>query len=170
MIRLIAFAAFVCLVSCDRKSNAKAPSEVSPILSAPEVAQIGFATKAVRAVSQSKWDQDQFGSASIVEQDIKSTAPMADQPSLFPRYTIIRETYENPELADSRLKRLRDHDPGLDDKIHSGLVLRDGFATGKDVWIVTTDAVIFSHLELGKVKGNLEELKNAKAGALPVAR
>jgi len=82
---------------------------------------------------------------------------------MFPRFTIIRETYENPELASTRLKRLRDHDPSLDDKSNSGLVLRDGFATGKEVWIVTTDATIFSYRELSKVKKNLEELKSAKA-------
>ena len=82
---------------------------------------------------------------------------------MFPRFTIIRETYESPELAGTRLKRLRDHDPSLDDKSNSGLVLRDGFATGKDVWIVTTDATIFSYRELSKVKKSLEELKNAKA-------
>lgn len=132
--------------------------EVSPILSNTELEQLGFKSKAVRSVSQSDWDRQQFGPADLVEQEIRSLNPMKDDRSMFPRFTIIRESYGNEELAQQRWRRLRDHDPELDSKLHSGLVLRDGFVRGKDVWIVTTDAVIFSHQELDKIMRNIQNV------------
>jgi hypothetical protein len=47
--------------------------------------------------------------------------------------------------------------------MNPGLVLRDGFVSGEHVWIVTTDVVKFSDLELNKVKMSIEALK--KPGA-----
>lgn len=168
MIRAITIATFACLISCKNGSHQHAPSDVEPILSRLEVAQLGFKTRAVRAPVQSKWDQEHFGSASIVEQDIRSLNPMAEDPSCFPRYTIIRETYDNPQAASNRLRNFRDHDPDLNSKMNPKLVLRDGFASGENIWFVTTDAVIFYNLGLQKVKMNLEALKKPQ-GQQPAA-
>jgi hypothetical protein len=132
--------------------------EISPLLSKIELEQLGFQSKALRSVPQSDWDRQHFGPADMVEQEIRSLKPMKDDPSLFPRFTIIREIYGSQGLAEQRWRRLRDHDPELDSKIHSGLVLRDGFVRGKNVWIVTTDAVIFSHQELDKIMRNIQNL------------
>lgn len=134
-------------------------AELTPLLAQAELEQLGFKGKALRAVVQSDWDQQQFGFARIVEQDIKSLKPMANDSSLFPRYTLIRETYENDQQASSRLERLRDHDPELNNKMNAGLVLRGGFVKGKDVWILTTDAVIFSRQELEKVLRGIKNLR-----------
>jgi len=163
MIRAIAIATLACLVSCKKDSHGRAPSDGTPLLSQSEVAQLGFKTKAVRASVQSKWDQEHFGSASVVEQDIRSLNPMAESSLTYPRYTVVCETYDRPEAAINRLKRLRNHDPDLDGKMNPGLVLRDGFASGENVWIVTTDAVVFSDQELQRVKRNLEALKKPRA-------
>lgn len=165
MIRAIAIsiATLACLVSCKKNARGHGPPDTNPLLSQSEVAQLGFKTKAVRTSVQSKWDQQQFGSASVIEQDIRSLNPMTADSSTFPRFTVVRETYARPEAASNRLKRLRDHDPDLDDKMNPGLVLRDGFTSGENVWIVTTDAVVFSHNELQKVTRNLEALKKPRA-------
>ena len=143
------------------------PAEVKPLLSQSEVTQLGFMTKAVRVSVQSQWDQEHFGTAAVVEQDIRSLTPMAENSSTFPRFTVVREIYDQPEAASNRLKRLRDHDPDLNDKMNARLVLRDGFATGETIWIVTTDAVVFSNQELQKVKSNLEALKKPRAESGP---
>lgn len=163
MIRAIAVATLACLVSCNKGSPGHVPSKVKPLLSQSELTQLGFMTKAVRVSVQSQWDQAHFGSASVVEQDIRSLTPMAENSSTFPRFTVAREIYDQPVAASNRIKTLRDHDPDLNDKMNARLVLRDGFATGEIVWIVKTDAVIFSYQELQKVKSNLEALKKPRA-------
>lgn len=151
----------VALNSCERKTDATV-SEKSNILTETQTNTVGFKTLATRVVSQSDWDKKNFGSAVIIEQDIKSLTPMKEESSMYPRFTLIRESYQSAELATQRLKRLRDHDPSLDNKEYSGLVLRKGFNSGFDVLIITTDATIFSHQELDKITQKIQEINSKK--------
>jgi len=135
-------------------------SEVPALITKSDWKQIGFnVKKEVSVKKQSEWDTKQFGKADITEQDIKSIAPMKGHENMYPRYTITRETYKSNQLAEKRLVRLRDHDPLLDSKMQPKLVLRRGFTSGKEVWIVATDAVIFSKTELDKVLKAIQDFK-----------
>ena len=85
---------------------------------------------------------------------------MKGKENMYPRYTLIRESYKDADGARKRGLRLRDFDPKIDAKTkqHAGLVLRQGFVSNRDVIIVTTDAVIFSHRDLNDLADDLELL------------
>ena len=160
----------VSLVSCksskqEAEVNAEASQAViTELLSDGESGKLGFKSSPTEVVAQTPWELKQFGEASILHQFVKSKSPMKQNSSMFPRFTIIRETYSTSDHAVSRSGRLREFDPSLDTKTKegAGLVLRDGFSVGNMVWIVTTDAAIFSQTELKSFTQYLKSLKSAR--------
>ena len=143
---------FAILASCG--------SDPAPVVSEQDVTALGFKTVATRTIEQSDWDRKAFGEADIFEQDIKSLTEMKGHPNFYPRFTLIRETFRSREQAENRIIRLREHDSKIDSKMFPKLLLRDGFSAGKEVFIVTTDAVIFSHEELDKMTSGLKRIKS----------
>ena len=162
MIRILLLAVFALLCCCEREKEPVQKKQPDVILSADLAGRLGYKIRENRRVVQSQWDENNFGKALIIEQDIKALKPMVGRDDLFPRFTLIRETYEDEDSAKQRVLRLRDFDPKFDDKtkLHAGLVLRQGFASGQKVIIVTTDAAVFSYDELPSLAEELEVLFN----------
>lgn len=160
MFRTLIFSVLFVLVACQSKRNKEVVETRQALLSQVEAERLGYKVGVTDEVQQSAWDARQFGSATILSQAVKSLSPMAQNATMFPRFTIFCEQYGSVAEATVRAGRLRDHDPSLDNKDFPELVLRDGFCVGKDVWIVTTDAVIFSHSELQEFTWKLKSIKS----------
>jgi len=108
---------------------------------------VGYKTMEHGAAKQSEWDAQTFGKATVKFQKIKATEPMsttAGGSSTYQRYKVYQETYATVEAASYRAQNIRKRDPKLNTKMKPELLLRNAYAEGKHVYVVTTDVMAFA--------------------------
>ena len=71
------------------------------------------------------------------------------------RFTIVEETFQGNDVAESRFERLKDNDPALNSKRHPETILRDGFCTKNRVLYAMTDVSKFEIEELPAIVTSL---------------
>jgi len=158
------------LVGCDncaKNDAAQKATEVTVDHIVPEkvISAWGYRTVSTDKRTQSAWENDTFGSATIRIQSIKAVKEVPDWKNAYYRFTIVEETFENADLARARSERLKDHDPQLDSKCHPELILRDGFFSANKVIYVTTDVSKFELEQMPTIVALLKAhiLKKTKA-------
>ncbi len=81
--------------------------------------------------------------ASIRYQSIKSLKPLANS-NTFPRFNLVVETYNSVPLKDSRFRQLEGQRGNSSTKISKSCLLRRITSEGKNIYILHTDAALFS--------------------------
>ena len=134
------------------------------LLSKEQASSMGFSKKASDKIEQSDWHKKQFGSSVIHSLNVRSLTPMKEDSAMFPRFRVIRESYDSPSRALKRMERINESDPAEFDKSIS-----KGFVVNNEVWIVVADAHIFGYRELDNFISRLKILKkqNAEQGVAP---
>jgi hypothetical protein len=131
----------------------------SSIVPTSKLKSWGYRTKSTESPKQTKWEKNQFGKATIFKQQIKGINEYSKGTKTYYRFTLTKETYQNYQKAQDRIKKLFSTPPGVSTKMYPELVLREGFAVDKVVYIVSTDVMMFSYKELPKVTKLLKEYK-----------
>lgn len=117
----------------------------------------GYNIKNKSEVEPTDWEKTEFNLQSKYRFIVKSTKHFPGVRNTFARYEVEIEVFNNKTEAENRLKRLREVPPGFDDKMHAEYVLRDGFQRRNLVYIISTDAVMFSYKSLSDLKTKLEK-------------
>ncbi|MEZ5424955.1 MAG: hypothetical protein R2747_01705 [Pyrinomonadaceae bacterium] len=117
----------------------------------------GYAIKTKQPVEALDWEKEQFDIESKYRFAVKSKKNFPGEPRTFYRFWVEIEVYRSEADAGKRLERLLEAPPGLDDKMHAEYVLRDGFQRANLIYIISTDAVMFSGEGLRDLKEKLEK-------------
>ncbi len=123
----------------------------TPIVQETELTKWGYKSTKSNLVQQSKWEIDNFGSASKHHQKIKSTQEVTGWADAYYRFTITRIVFQNDASAQKRLKEIYAHPPEVNTKMQPEYTLRKGFRKGKTVYFIATDVVKFEREELPRV-------------------
>ncbi len=95
------------------------------------------------------WERDTFHLLAKQCTAIRRDVPLPPSTDLFPRFIVFEEIYASPQEARARVGALHSkRPPDLEGEAEKIFPLRDGFARGRRVFIVTTDALAFQ--ETGK--------------------
>ncbi len=136
----------ICIIatsSCEKRANDRSAS-TAPIFSNKVVESWGYRTLETGSSQQSGWEIDNFGKASVRYQSIKGLHELKDWENTYYRFIIQEETFATPEEASTRIKRVRDTPPDGHTKATPHWTLRDGVASGRSAYIVSTDSTKFA--------------------------
>jgi hypothetical protein len=140
----------VAVASCKKTPNS-ATVLMDPIFSDTTVESWGYRTLETGAAQQTDWEIDNFGKASVRYQSIKGLRELKGWENAYYRFTIQEETFTTPEAAATRIERVRDTPPGGHTKKTPHWTLRDGVASGRSAYIVSTDSTKFADEALPSV-------------------